>query len=55
MREAIREAIKKSGDRPVHLILNLPAGTKDEIVDAFFETCVELGVELPEEAGFVFV
>jgi hypothetical protein len=54
MREAIRAAIRKSEDRPVHLILNLPAGTKDEIVDAFFETCVELGVEPPQEAGFAF-
>jgi hypothetical protein len=55
MREEIREAINRSEGRPLHLIINLPAGSKDEIVDAFFETCVELGVELPEEAGFVFV
>lgn len=54
MREAIREVIRRTEDRPVHLIINLPAGTKDEIVDAFFETCVELGVELPGEAGFAF-
>jgi hypothetical protein len=54
MREAIRETIEKSEDRSVHLILNLPAGAKDEIVDTFFETCGELGVELPQEAGLAF-
>lgn len=55
IRAAVHAAVEKSGDRPLHLILALPAGTADNLADPFFETCTELGAECPEEAGFSFV
>ena len=50
----VRDTVLKTEGNPLHLILNLPAGVGDEMVDAFFEACVELGAELPAEAGFSF-
>ncbi len=49
----VRETVEKTAGNPLHLILNLPAGVEDALVDAFFETCVALGAQLPQ-GGFSF-
>ena len=52
--EAVRSAVEAVGGHPIYLILNLPAGADEATVDAFFETSVDCGAELPAEAGFGF-
>jgi len=55
MAMAVRKAVNDAGDSPMNLILMLPHDTPDAIVDAFFQTCVEMGAEPRKNAGFRFV
>ena len=55
MEKAVQKAVEDAGDSPMNLILMLPQGTSDAIVEAFFETCLKMGAELKKENGFRFV
>ena len=51
----VRQSVEEAGQNDIHLILMLPDGASNELVDAFFQQTTALGAELPEEAGFRFV
>ena len=55
LRAAVKSVVRRTGSSPLHLVLNLPAGADDSLVDAFFETCLESGASQPEQSGFAFV
>lgn len=49
IKDAVQRAVKMAGGQPLSLILGLPAGVEDGLVDAFFESCVELGAVYPRD------
>ncbi len=55
IQKRVVQSVEEAGQSDIHLILMLPDGAQDEIVDAFFEQTTALGADLPEEAGFRFV
>ena len=55
IQQRVKQSVEEAGTSDIHLILMLPDGAEDEMVDAFFEQTTALGAELPEEAGFRFV
>jgi len=55
MTQAVEKAVEDAGDSSMNLILMIPQGTSDAVVDTFFETGVKMGTKLKKNAGFRFV